>query len=316
MLFCIIQKARHKNMNKSSTSFSYELLKKASVYHDEEIIIIDRIKNIPTSNLPTIKTESFIALLCLNGNSSLLVNNNAYKVNQNDLLICSPYTIIKPKTASSYFECIGLSLSEEYIKQIMLISSDSWKFKEFIENNPILPLNEEKCIVFQQYYDLLRSKLTGTPIRHQKELTNALLQAFIYEFHDSLEPFINLNTPSQVFNSANNLFNAFVDLLSSSYPKKRSVNYYAEKLFVSPKYLSSICKEKCGEPASKLIKDYVTRDIKYLLKCPDKSIKEIANELEFSNLSFFGKYVKNQLGISPKQFREQLLQKNNKPDMI
>lgn len=296
-------------MNKSSTSFSYELLKKASVYHDEEIIIIDRIKNIPTSNLPAIRTESFIALLCLNGNSSLLVNNNAYEVNQNDLLICSPYTIIKPKTSSSDFECIGLSLSEEYIKQIMLISSDSWKFKEFIENNPILPLSKEKCTVFQQYYDLLRSKLTGTPIKHQKELTNALLQAFIYEFHDSLEPFVNLNSPSQVFNSANNLFNAFIDLLSSSYPKKRSVNYYAEKLFVSPKYLSSICKEKCGEPALKLIKDYVTRDIKYLLKCPDKSIKEIANELEFSNLSFFGKYVKNQLGISPKQFREQLLQK-------
>lgn len=309
MLFCITQKTSQKNMNKPNTSFSYELLKKASVYHDEEIIIIDRIKNIPTSNLPAIRTESFIALLCLNGNSSLLVNNNAYEVNQNDLLICSPYTIIKPKTSSSCFECIGLSLSEEYIKQIMLISSDSWKFKEFIENNPILPLSEEKCTVFQQYYDLLRSKLTGTPIKHQKELTNALLQAFIYEFHDSLEPFVNLNSPSQVFNSANNLFNAFIDLLSSSYPKKRSVNYYAEKLFVSPKYLSSICKGKCGEPASKLIKDYVTRDIKYLLKCPDKSIKEIANELEFSNLSFFGKYVKNQLGISPKQFREQLLQK-------
>lgn len=296
-------------MDKTKTSISFELLKKVSIYHDEEIIIIDRIKKIYPLNLQAIKTESFVALLCLNGHSSLLVNNNAYEVNKNNLLICSPYIMLKPIKASPDFECIGLSLSQEYIKKIMLISADSWKLKQFIENNPILALNEEECTVFQQYYDLLRSKLTGTPIRHQKELINALLQAFTYEFHDSLERFFNSNPTMEVYNSGHNLFNSFIDLLAASYPKNRSVNYYAEKLFVSPKYLSSVCKARCGETASALIKEYVIRDIKYLLKCPEKSIKEIANELDFSNLSFFGKYVKNQLSMSPKQFREKLSKK-------
>ena len=83
--------------------------------------------------------------------------------------------------------------------------------------------------------------------------------------------------------------------------------YYADKLFVTPKYLSSVSKETCGKTASEVITQYVKRDIEYLLKCPNKSIKEIANELNFANLSFFGKYVKRNFGVSPKEFRENII---------
>lgn len=114
------------------------------------------------------------------------------------------------------------------------------------------------------------------------------------------------------FNSSSNLFNAFIELLVSSYPKERSVSYYASRLFVTAKYLSAICKENSGETASDLITSYVMKDVEYLLKCPDKSIKEIANKLNFATLSFFGKYVKRNLGISPKEYREKLSQQNEK----
>ena len=63
------------------------------------------------------------------------------------------------------------------------------------------------------------------------------------------------------------------------------------------------CKESSGETASELINRYVVKDIDFLLKQRGKSIKEICNELEFPNLSFFGRYVKKHLGLSPKQYR-------------
>lgn len=99
-----------------------------------------------------------------------------------------------------------------------------------------------------------------------------------------------------------------MELLISSYPKERSVSYYANRLFVTSKYLSAVCKENSGETASDLITCYVMKDIVCLLKSPDKSIKEIANELNFATLSFFGKYVKRNLGLSPKEYREKLSQ--------
>ena len=74
---------------------------------------------------------------------------------------------------------------------------------------------------------------------------------------------------------------------------------------ITPKYLSAVCKEASGQTASELINQYVVKDIVYLLHQPDKSIKDIAFELDFPNLSFFGKYVKKHLGMSPKMYRKE-----------
>ena len=100
-------------------------------------------------------------------------------------------------------------------------------------------------------------------------------------------------------------------MLTSDYPKDRSVSTYAERLCITPKYLSAVCKEFTGKPASDLIDKYVIKDILYLLKKTNKSIKEICNELEFPNISFFGKYVKRTIGMSPKLYREKL---RNQPE--
>lgn len=85
------------------------------------------------------------------------------------------------------------------------------------------------------------------------------------------------------------------------------VSFYADKLNVTPKYLSAVCKEISGHTASDIINQYVVKDVEALLKRSGRSIKEVANELMFPNLSFFGKYVKKHLGVSPKQYREKLL---------
>ena len=82
--------------------------------------------------------------------------------------------------------------------------------------------------------------------------------------------------------------------------------------FVTSKYLSAVCKENSGETASDLITCYVMKDIVCLLKSPDKSIKEIANELNFATLSFFGKYCKKEFRTFPKEYREKLSQQEGK----
>ena len=149
----------------------------------------------------------------------------------------------------------------------------------------------------------------GPPRRHRKELVDALLAAFLYEFSDVLDRFADFR--QQPYSAGSNVFRNFLSLLSSSYPKSRSVSYYADKLCLTPKYLSTVCKEVSGETASELINRYVVKDIDFLLKQRGRSVKEICNELEFPNLSFFGRYVKKHLGLSPKQYREKVLGKED-----
>ena len=90
------------------------------------------------------------------------------------------------------------------------------------------------------------------------------------------------------------------------YPKNRRVNYYADRLHVTPKYLAAVCKSIAKESPSHLIDLYMVKDIEYLLTHTSKSIKEIAIELDFPTLSFFGKYVRQHLGVSPRAYREEV----------
>lgn len=293
---------------------STEIMEKVAAYKDEKVIILNQegeLNDIKRTSM--IKTDFYLAILCLKGKASLFINSTPHSIEPNGLLICPPQTLLERGHFDKDFTCYGFCLSAEYAKRIFVMSSSTsnWTSRLYLEQHPVINLNDKESQLFYQYYHLLHSKLTGVPHRHQKELINSLLQAFIYEFQDSMEKYIP-SAPAR-FNSSNNLFNTFIELLVSSYPKERSVSYYANRLFVTAKYLSAICKENSGETASDLITRYVINDIEHLLKCPDKSIKEIANELNFANLSFFGKYVKRNLGISPKEYREKLSQQSEVP---
>ena len=216
-----------------------------------------------------VRVEFIIAALCIKGRASLYINGEAYTMNEYDLLICHPNIILEKSMVSADVQFRCICMSPEYISQLAVISNNSWDILKYLEQNPIL--------------------------------------TFLYEFHDAMERFGKFATPT--YSSSERLFKEFLHLLVSSYPKPRMVAVYADKLHVTPKYLSAVCKEISGETASDIINQYVIKDVLYMLKKSEKSIKEIVNELDFPNMSFFGKYVKRYIGVSPKQYRKQLAEK-------
>lgn len=277
-------------------------LKSAASYCDDRIAIIDNPHALMGQG-EIVRAEAYAACLCTKGKGSLYIDSTLHEINVNDLFICHPNIIVEHYMTSLDCETRTLVMSPEYIQQLSIISGSTWDIKMFLDNNPIIRLKEDEVSLFCQYYDLLKSKLTSPPSKHHKELIDALLQAFLYEFHDSLE---RLHVSATVsYSCGENLFKEFLDLLASSYPRPRMVSAYAEQLCVTPKYLSAVCKNASGHTASELINQYVLKDVQYLLKRSEKSIKDIAYALDFPNLSFFGKYVKKHLGISPRQYREQ-----------
>ena len=81
------------------------------------------------------------------------------------------------------------------------------------------------------------------------------------------------------------------------------MEYYARRLDITPKYLSLITKSRTGMNASKIIDEAIVRKAKELLKLPDISILEVSERLNFVSQSFFGKYFKQRVGISPSRYR-------------
>lgn len=108
------------------------------------------------------------------------------------------------------------------------------------------------------------------------------------------------------------LYTRFMDLVGTHHTEERSIKFYASKLCISPKYLSTVVKHVCGKTPSALIKEKVMDEIKYRLCCTQETIKEIAYNLNFPNASFFGKYFKAEADISPAAYRTiHSKQKNN-----
>jgi transcriptional regulator, AraC family len=85
------------------------------------------------------------------------------------------------------------------------------------------------------------------------------------------------------------------------------LKFYADKLCVSPKHLSFLIKNATGLPANKWVTDAVIHDAKHLLQSSGNSVKEIAYILNFSNQSFFGKYFKREVGVSPSDYQSEVL---------
>ena len=99
------------------------------------------------------------------------------------------------------------------------------------------------------------------------------------------------------------LYERFLQLVQHYCMIEREVQFYSEKLNITPKYLNFICKANTRITASEWIKRYARERIIFQLQNKDLNISEIAEEMNFSSRSFFTRYVKKVLGVSPSEFR-------------
>lgn len=98
------------------------------------------------------------------------------------------------------------------------------------------------------------------------------------------------------------IFGQFIDYVRQYHTKERSINFYADKLCLTPKYLSSVIKNYTGKVAHDWINEFVIEKAKALLKSSNLTIQQISDELNFPNQSFFGTYFKRHVGLCPKEY--------------
>lgn len=289
--------------NTSQANLDASEIQDIAIYNNGDLAFFDNLKKLDVTKAYT--TDFYVFILVQEGKASLNINGNHYVAYKNDLCICPPNNIVDNCMLSIDFKCHCVGMSPEYVRRIVPMADNSWDIKIMFERNPVCSLLPKEVQSFCQYYDLICSKVS-LPQIVQGRVIDSLMLAFIYDAQYILSRMIK--SEPRPFTSGEYLFKKFVEFIESSYPKSRNVAFYADHLHVSPKYLSIICKAACGKTASYLIDHYVMKDIEHLMKHSLKSIKEISNELEFPNISFFGKYVKNHFGYSPKVLREKFRQ--------
>ncbi len=275
------------------------VLNDITLYNNGSLAFFDHLNVLQTVDV--VETEFYAVVIVLAGRAGITINNVHYEAHADDIFICPPKNILENCMLSVDFRCHCIAMSPQYIMKIFPLTENNWNLKFLFEKNPTARLSPEETAVFCQYYDLLCSKI-HLPSTVQSRVIDTLMQAFVYDMEYILSRVLQADI--RPFTSAEQLFKRFIDLLDSTSPKRRDVGYYAARLNITPKYLTAICRETGDANASTIINRYIVRDIETRLRHSSSTIKEIANDLDFPNISFFGKYVRKHFGLSPRQLRE------------
>lgn len=268
-------------------------------YSNGRLALVDRLEEVNTDY--AVRLDGVFIILCVAGKMSLHISGNVYEAHPNDIIISMPQAIIGRVQMSDDFEFRCMFMSSEFAFKMLPMSAQGWSLRMFLERYPKLTLTSAEVKVFCRYCELLKSKFADRYNKYRDKVLDSLMLAFAYDFASVLDRFVPLI--KRPLTSAENIFSMFISIISSSYPKRRNVAFYADRLNITPKYLSVVCRKSCGRTASKIIDAYVIKDVEFLLKTTRKSIKEISNELEFPNTSFFGRFVKKYLGVTPNEYR-------------
>lgn len=144
---------------------------------------------------------------------------------------------------------------------------------------------------------------TATYSEWNREAYHAALKTFLYDIISLASDPKSLEIKDVYQSRSQDYFARFMQLVSQYCKKERKVHFYASKLCISSKYLSTIIKEVSGKTPSRWIDEVIMSEAIFLLKYSNATIQEIAFQMNFPNPSFFGKFFKRYTGFSPKYYR-------------
>ena len=270
-------------------------------YMDDGLVLSDRIADAPIPNEPT-RMNFILMALCRHGKAQYSIDTREQTVKPGDLLFISERHIVDNYMASPDFECLCIMVSTEFYHGFIQNVKNVSSLLLFSMNNPVVTLTPREIQVYSNYYQTIREKMSDHEHHYRTDLVKALLLAMFYDMSNVIWRVEQQGTKAQT--RADVIFAQFIRLLEQHFRKERRVSWYAEQLFITPKYLAEIVKQVSKRTPNEWIDNYVVLEIRVLLKNSTKSIKEISDELQFPNQSFLGKYFKEHIGVSPSQYRK------------
>jgi AraC-like DNA-binding protein len=269
-------------------------------YSDGDLVIINHLTYTPRMHA-TQSDKVFIAF-CKAGIFSFEMDGTEYLLEQNDVFIGYPNAIYNRFEMSSDLDCHLICISKSLLLELLYPNQSIWNKTLYLRRHNILQLTTLNKNCLDHLHALLMTNLKREQPMFQKEMVHTIIQAVIYELCQTLSKDAT-EEYSQETNQKKILFDRFISLLSKNEVKKHPLSYYADILCVSPRYLTMVCRNVSGKTAYDWIREYVQNDVRYYLLHTNLSIKETAIRLGFCNLSFFGKYVRENFGKSPSDFR-------------
>ena len=245
-------------------------------------------------------------VLCTAGEADIRVNANLYHLTPGSVFIVTPMVQIYEISPSADFKLISFVGELKVFYPIFkLISETGIPLK--VSQRPCWQLSDDEFLFAKSQHQRIenKQKMLGSDIATDKQqiLTHIINLICVETMLEVVSNRIQMFESSFDSVRNSNVAYRFILTLHENYYRERTVSWYASQANMSTGHFSAIIRESTGQSPSEWISSVTTTYAKLLLEQTNKSIKEIANELNFPEQFTFRKYFKRYAGISPTDYR-------------
>ena len=258
-------------------------------------------------------------LICRKGKAMLNVNYKDWKLYEGAVITLFPNDVVELKVdgdckspSTENGDCKSPQTPNSF--QVEMLKYNPSLLREAslqLEQTVYSSLREDRCRqdtpvvtnIINGMFALLKVYFDQSECTCISQLVLCQLKAFFIGFHEYLQRNPGYRPDEVKSYRVRELFNRFMMLLERDYKISRDVNYYAKQMNISSKYLTNIVNQVTGHTPKTIIDQYVILQLKMHLKRSTQSIKEMAWEFHFADVSFFCRYFKKHTGLTPQQIR-------------
>jgi AraC-like DNA-binding protein len=243
-----------------------------------------------------VKLDSFLIVMCSEGYARLVVGFEEIVVPENHFLVIQEGRPFEVMEISADFKAELMFLKQELFE---LQGSHIFNFSNLLRENPCQPILTSKKQEFEVILQCVKHTMkdSGNIFRQQ------IIQYYLYILTCNICNLLLKNHTPAALSRSETIFQEFIQKVEKHFRQERNVGFYADKLSLTPKYLSTLIYQLTGKHATDWINKYTILEAKTLLKSSTLSIQQIAYDLNFSTQSHFGRYFSSHTGMSPKTYR-------------
>ena len=243
-------------------------------------------------------------LLCKSGEGSFVFNEKCYHIMKNDLVVIPMPVRVSNIAAHADMQVEWFAADYKFLQGLLPSNNYSIGGSISLNNDPVISLTDEQAAILLGDFHRLRDRMEDRQLLFYRELMGSLCLTMMY---DIFEPHAQRDATAEHSDRTAYIVKQLMQLLSTGISRtERDVSYYAERLNVSPKYLSATIKRVTGHSVSSYINRHTVPILKNYLDDERLSLTQIAELMNFASLSYFSRYCTKHLGQSPSEYRQSL----------
>ena len=273
----------------------------------DDLVVMENLGTIPLGSVCL--QNHGVLIFCTEGRAQFEYDGNVIQLQKNDFFLYMAHSTVGNILTSSDFNCQQIWFTRDELWNIEIYNLVSLADMSLLKLYPVVHLTDDDIKLYDSYFQLLRSRMKSSASALTPYIVRSLLGTMMLELlsimRRSSEQAARQGRQEGVNSSIHKkrIIDNFMRLVEESDGRIRRVDEFANKLNITPKYLSTIIKELMNRRPSTYILLYTMKAIERRLRFTDMTMQEIAIDLKFPNASFFGKYCKEHLGMTPLEYR-------------